>query len=161
MRQAFAPGLAWLVFLTGVWLLLIGSLSTADVVLGVISSAAMAIGIHWLRRDTSALAARPAWLGQALPLSFRFFRDTWLVFGRLVRQWRGQPPPGTIRAVPFPGTFTTTSLAIGGTAFAIAANSLTPNGIVLDVDSLEGLALLHQLVPRPLTETRREFILPA
>ncbi|HUZ76922.1 MAG TPA: hypothetical protein VMV93_04975 [Chloroflexota bacterium] len=160
MRHALPVRLAWLVFLTAVWLLLIESSSAADIVLGVISAAAMAGGLHWLRRDTPAFVLRPAWLAQAWPLGSRFFRDTWLVFAQLLHQARGQAQPGTIRAISVPGTFTTTSLAAGGTTFTITANSLTPNGIVLDVDGLEGLALQHQLVPRSLAETRREFILP-
>lgn len=162
LGQRFATQAVWLLFLMGMWMLFVVTTELPDIALGAGSAMLTLILVTVLRREAGrAILPRVRWLvriGGLVPL---LFSETVTVFGALFRQlFRGQPMRGAFFAVPYPGVYPDETEATAAAAFTIAANSLTPNSIVLDVDHLEGLVLLHQLVPRSPEQIRRSLVLP-
>lgn len=163
MACRFIPALLWLVALMGAWLLFVASTQVPELALGAGSALASTAFALLLRRVMGPHAPpRLRWLAGAAGLIPRFFSDTAVVFGALYRQLlRGQPAVGAFRAVAYRGEQSDEVSAAAADAFLIAANSLTPNTIVVDIDRVEGLVLLHQLSPEPLAEVRRRLVWPA
>jgi multisubunit Na+/H+ antiporter MnhE subunit len=162
MARRLAPSLLWLVGLMAAWMLFVVSTEAPELLLGA-GSAVVGAGLATvLRRQVGAHAPpRLRWLARCWVLLPRLFTDTAIVFGALARQlFRGQPAAGAIRSIPYEGAFGD-ELTAAADAFTIAANSITPNTIVLDIDRVEGLLLVHQLVPQGDAQLRREAILPA
>jgi multisubunit Na+/H+ antiporter MnhE subunit len=163
MARRFAPPLLWLLSLMGLWMLYVVSTAPPEIVLGAASALVAAGFVLVLRSQTGPLAPpKLRWLAGSLVLVPRLFTDTAVVFAALFRQlFRGHRAIGAFRVVRYGGQSPDELTAAAADAFLIAANSITPNTIVLDVDRLEGLVLLHQLAPVPAEKVRRQLVRPS
>lgn len=154
--------LMWVLLLLGAWMTLVVTTALSDVALGAASAVLTALLVALIRRACgAALSIRAGWLITALPLLPRLFTDTATVFAALAGQlFRGRPVHGSFRAVRYAGIYRDEAEASGGDAFVIATNSLTPNSVILDVDRLDGLVLLHQLVPQDPARVSAQLVRP-
>ncbi len=152
-----------LLALFGLWMLFVSTTLLPEVLLGVGSALMALVGVVFLRREAGARAGpRLAWLRASLVLVPRLFTDSFVVFRALARQLvLREPSVGGFRAVPYESGQHDARSAAAADAFAILANSLTPNTIVLDVDAVEGVMLVHQLAPQSSERAARELIRPA
>jgi multisubunit Na+/H+ antiporter MnhE subunit len=160
MSAQLGRQMAWVLFLIALWMLFVASTELPEVLLGVGSAVLASIGVAVLRKHAGLTSAPKLWwLGRALVLLPRFVTDTMVVFRALFRQLLGgQPALGAFRALPYtPGQRNLLS-ASAADAFVVAANSLTPNTIVLDADPIEGLLLVHQLVPQSHSDVSHDLI---
>ncbi len=149
MVRRLVPPLVWFLALMGAWMLYVASTQLPEIVLGAGSAAFATAGVLVIcSRLTTPRAPRLRWLLSCWHLIPRLFSDTALVFVALGRQlFRGERAAGSFRAIAYSGEYPDASTGEAADAFVITANSITPNTIVLDVDRLEGLVLVHQLVP--------------
>ena len=163
MARPLLPALLWLLALMGAWMLFVVSTQLPELALGAGSAVATAAFALFLRRVIGPHAPpRLRWLAGAACLIPRLFTDTAVVFAALYRQLlRGQPAVGAFRAVAYHGEQPDEVSAAAADAFLIAANSITPNTIVVDIDRVEGLVLLHQLSPEPPARVRSQLVRPA
>ncbi|HLG69733.1 MAG TPA: Na+/H+ antiporter subunit E [Chloroflexota bacterium] len=144
----------------GLWMLFVFTTSVADIAWGA-GSAAFTTGLVWIIRRFTQHSIRPRarWLPGALVLAPRLFQDTATVFVALARHLLGrQAVQGAFRAVRYQGVYSSEAEASAGDGFVILANSLTPNTIVLDIDRVEGLLLVHQLVPQSPEQTAEQLV---
>ena len=144
----------------GAWMLFVATTQVPDLALGAASAVLTTLLVTLIRRQSGhRVAFCAAWLPSLLFLLPRLFADTATVFAALFQQiFRGRPVRGAFRAVPYAGVYATEPEASAADAFVLAANSLTPNTIVLDIDRVEGLVLLHQLSPQSREAVRRQFV---
>jgi len=154
--------LAWLLGLLGLWLLFVASTSPAEVLLGLGSAlVAVALGMVVRRFVGPQPLPRLRWLWQLSAIVPRFGVETgqvfWALFLHLLRR---RTALGAFRAVAYGGIQPDELTAAAADAVLIAANSFTPNTIVLDVDRVEGLVLLHQLVPQAHEAASHSLIRP-
>ncbi len=142
---------AWIVTLGtliggGFYLLLIDTPSLPE--LYVLAGVALVCGLLFLlSREQGFAEARvsPMTLSNAWRLVFKIPLDIVLVCREALAQLvRPQPVRGSFRAVRF-GAVAVTEAETGRRAVAEALGSVTPNTIVIGVDSERGLLLVHQL----------------
>jgi len=136
----------WAVF-TAVEVLLVGTVDVQETPVGIVVAAFAAWGtLAALHASGERYRFRVAWLGVLPRLAVDVVRDTFLVFGVLLRRLVGGPlPHDAILEIPFAG---------GGDdpesnahrALGIAAVSFAPNSIVLDVDADRTLLRVHYLL---------------
>ena len=162
MPERLAQRIVWLLLLDGFWMLFVVTTALPELALGAGSAVLALIGVVVLGNQTGL--HRPpklAWLGRAAILLPRLVTDTGTVFGALARQLlRREPALGSFRAVPYQSGQTDAPSAAAADAFVVAANSVTPNTIVLDVDQLNGVVLVHQLAPRSPAATSQDLVRP-
>jgi multisubunit Na+/H+ antiporter MnhE subunit len=162
LLRPLTPALLWLLGLMGAWMLFVVSTQLPELALGA-GSAVAAAAFALLPRQVAGAHAPPRlrWLAGAARLIPRLFTDTAVVFVALSRQLlRRQPATGAFRAVAYRGEQPDEVSAAAADAFLIAANSITPNTIVVDIDRVEGLVLLHQLAPESPAQVRRQLVRP-
>jgi multisubunit Na+/H+ antiporter MnhE subunit len=163
MARRLAPPLLWLLALMGAWMLFVVSTELPELMVGAGSALVGAGLVLVLRREVGPHAPpKLRWLARAWVLLPRLFTETAMVFAALFRQlFQGQPAVGAFHATPYGGHFPNEPTAAAADAFAITANSIAPNTIVLDADRVEGVLLVHQLVPQPEPKTRRQLVFPS
>jgi multisubunit Na+/H+ antiporter MnhE subunit len=130
----------------GLWLLLTGTVSPAEVLAGA-GAAALASSVAELAQYQAGahLRVRLRWLAAATRLPARLISETASAFAALwVQVVRGRRPASVFRTVPErwggddPAGSTRRALVVVGM-------SATPNRIVLGLDEERGVAVVHQL----------------
>jgi multisubunit Na+/H+ antiporter MnhE subunit len=139
------------------WLMLAGTFSAEELVAAVIAATlGLGFGIVLVRREVLQATIRLAWLRSLFPLPGRLLRDTWMVFFALTRHLVGrQSLNGSFHELPFEAN-DSGALDVGRRALATAVLSFTPNTFVIGIDRERGRMVVHQLVPRPISELRRQ-----
>ena len=138
----------WWALLVCLWTLYVGTTTWIEVVAGLGAAAIAAVGAEVLRSQglleftiERRLLAR-AWK-VPVQLVFEFALLTWILVRSLAR---GKRVEGELLWVPFDvGTGTA---GRWGRAWETVLTTMTPNAIVVDVDTSERRMLLHTLAPR-------------
>jgi multisubunit Na+/H+ antiporter MnhE subunit len=151
-------GVAWWAALMAAWLLFVESLALAEIVVGVVASAAAASTAEVVReRGYARFSPRARWLVHVPRVGLQILVDCWILGVALVEQLRGRR---TVRGVMYRVPIyygDDSSQAAARRALLNFAVSITPNSYVLDLDEETSTALIHQLVPGrldPLLEKR-------
>ncbi len=148
-RQAAIWLFAWAASLI-VWLALVDTLATQEVLAGALAAAVAATAVFIVRsQQLVRLRIKARWLVSLWRLPPRMVADTGIVLmavlGHLVRR---RPLNGSYRRVPIrvgssdPGS-------VARRAALTAAGSFAPNTIVIRFDRERGTMLVHELVPSP------------
>jgi multisubunit Na+/H+ antiporter MnhE subunit len=145
-RPAALAFAGWWAVLFGLWLALANRATASEVVAGLVAAAIGAGAAVRVRRQRPVVARAGAaqLLRIAGPLA-GVPRDLWRLGRALAQGLRGRPPAGRLQEVPF---------AAGGDdpraaahrVLAVAAGSLAPNTIVVDVDAERGRLVVHRLL---------------
>ena len=157
--RSYAAGwLAWSAALFVLWLLLTGTLLTAEVVAGLVASALGAAAAELVRsQDLVRFSPRLNWLVRAYKLPGAVTRDSGLLLAALARRvLLHRPVTGAFRAIPF---------EFGGEdarsearrALITASVTFSPNTYVVGFDPDNDLVLVHQLVPVPRPRAARDL----
>ena len=162
MLRSVAVWLCWWAFLFVVWLLLVLTQATAEVVAGAVVAAIGATAAEVVRRSRF-VELLPRGLLPAPPGATRGPRGVRLLVARRSRSWRQLRRPtgqrrcvsGDRRSTP---ERTTTRRAATRRALYVALISLTPNTYVIGIDREHNNMLVHELVAGP-RETTRERVL--
>lgn len=148
LRSRIRFGVAWWAALFGAWLLFVESLAVAELVVGVIASAAAASLAEAVREGGYVrFSPRARWLVHAPRVALQIFVDCWILGVALVEQLLGRR---TVRGVMYRVPIhygDEGSQAAARRALLNFAVSITPNSYVLDLDEDSSTALVHQLVP--------------
>ena len=140
--------IAWFLPLLALWLAFVGTLATAEVVLGLVAAAVAATAADLVRaQDLVRFRMEVRWLRGLGGIPWQVLRDTWLLAAALWRHLRGRPVRGVFRVVPFP-TEPDDARAAARRALATGIVSVAPNTMVVGVEDDQGM-LVHQLVPQP------------
>ena len=154
--RRFAPWLVSWPLLFGVWLLLLGARTVAEMAVGAVAAALAAAGVGAVRagsRERFHLDA--AWLALLPQLPYRVLVDCGLVFWELGRRVVLQRPlNGRLRAVRFEDGAGHDPRAGARSAVAVWIASFAPNTFALGVDAARNVIVLHEL------RTRREHPVP-
>ena len=154
--RRFAPWLASWPLLFGVWLLLLGARTVAEMAVGAVAAAlaAAAVGaVHAGNRERFHLDA--AWLILLPKLPYRLVVDCGFVFWELGRHVvLRRPLNGRLRAVRFEDGAGHDPRAGARSALAVWIASFAPNTFALGVDDERNVIVLHELL------TRREHPVP-
>ena len=129
------------VLLYALWLLLVGTVKTPELVAGAVAAALGVAGIVAARRHLPEYRLEPRWLASLLPVPWEIVRDTVVVLARLPRRTRGRFRSAALAVPPGPR-------GRGMQALAEVRGTLAPNAYVVDVDAERGLVLLHELDAR-------------
>ena len=150
MKRLAMVWVAWWLFLTAFYVLLVGQMKGVEVAAGLLSGAFASIA-YTVTKSKGALgfAFRLSWIHHLVKLPSHVVTDTGRVLGTLWRLiTRREPIQGRFIAVPFDfGGQDTTDAA--RRALVATAASVAPNAYVVSVDEKEGLLLMHQLVSTP------------
>lgn len=148
--RRFAPWLVSWPLLFGVWLLLLGARTVAEMAVGAVAAAVAAAGVGAVRagsRERFHLDA--AWLALLLQLPYRLLVDCGLVFWELGRRVvLGRPLNGRLRAVRFEDGAGHDPRASARSAVAVWIASFAPNTFALGVDDARNVIVLHELRTR-------------
>jgi multisubunit Na+/H+ antiporter MnhE subunit len=145
-RPAALAFAGWWALLFGLWLALANRATASEVVAGLVAAAIGAGAAVAVRRQRPVVArAGPAQLLRIAGPLATVPRDLWRLGRALGPALRGRPPAGRLQTVPF---------AAGGDdpraaaqrVLAVAAGSLAPNTIVVDVDAEHDRLVVHRLV---------------
>jgi multisubunit Na+/H+ antiporter MnhE subunit len=152
--------LAWLGWwggFTSVWLLLVDTSSTPEVLMGMAATVIAAAAAEVVRsRGLAPLHPRLQWLRSVCRLPGRVLLDCWIVIVALCRELvRSQPTRGVFRAVPFRAGGADAGSA-AQRALVTMAISLTSNTYVIGIDRDANMILIHQLVRQPLASVRAD-----
>ncbi len=132
----------------GLWLLLVESLATAELVAGAVA-AALAASVAEAVREQGYMrfSPDPAWLTHVPRIAWQVLVDCWILARALVRQLvgRGRARGLLIRAPVQYGD--DSSRAAARRALLNVGISITPNSYVVELDEETSTALVHQLVP--------------
>lgn len=128
------------------WSLFVGSTAWPEVLAGAAAAAASTYGLEVVEfRRLAQLAVRARWFAQAAWVVWYVPIDTWRVLAVLVRHLVGREPAASrLVAVPYADTADDDASATRR-ALATAYTTMTPNSVVLDVDTSRGLLLVHEL----------------
>ena len=160
MLRSVVIWVSWWVFLFGLWMLLVLTQATAEVVAGVVVAAIGATAAEVVRRSRF-VELLPWGLVPLHPVAItrRIVSETWLVTVALVRQLRDpQDNVGAFRGIAFDAGADDDTQAATRRAVYTAVISITPNSYVIGIDRENNNMLVHELVPGP-RETTRERIL--
>ncbi len=135
----------WVVFYL-LWLLFAGSTAIAELVVGVPVASMATLAIESVQACRMAqVALRGRWFARALWLPWYVLVDTGRILVVLVRHvLRIEPAPSLLFATPFNANGDDDEAATRR-ALATAYTTMTPNSIVIDVDTSRGLLFCHQL----------------
>jgi multisubunit Na+/H+ antiporter MnhE subunit len=138
----------WTIALFVAWLALVGTVAWLELVAGGCAAAIAAFAAQVVReRGLLQYRVPAAALRHARRPMVRIVPDFWILIVALVRALvSGHRPSGAYQALPFPAGGSDAQSA-GARAFAIAAGSLAPNSVIVDVDREQDLMLVHTLVP--------------
>lgn len=148
--RRFAPWfVSWCLFF-GVWLLLVGARTVAEVAVGGVAAGLAGVGVEAVRAG-SAMRFRPeaAWLRLLPALPYRLVVDCAVVFAELGRHIvLRRPLHGRLRALRFEGGTERDAGSAGRSALAVWLASFAPNAFALGVDNKRNVILLHELRTR-------------
>jgi len=141
--RRIASWLAWFAGLWALWLLLAGTVSSTELIAGLVGAALAATAAEVVR-SLGLLEFRVEWRWlKRAPLQLaRVIPDFFLLLSVLVR-----PRRSAFRTPPFPAGGER-AVDNGRRAWAALAGSLAPNRLVVDFDPERGEALVHDLVPQ-------------
>jgi len=154
LRSRLIFGVAWWAALFALWLLLVESVATAELMAGVVASALAASVAEAVReREYVRFAPAASWLRFVPRLVWQVLEDCWILGVALARQLAGgRPARGVISRVPM-RYGDDSGRAAARRALLNFGISITPNSYVIDFDAETSTAVLHQLVaghPDPL-----------
>jgi multisubunit Na+/H+ antiporter MnhE subunit len=138
----------WLVYLA-LWFVLTGTLSLAELALGVFCAALAATAgeIVWaepLARFTGDLH----YVAQAWRLPKYAFTGTWEILVVLAKHLSGREQAHSLlRALQFDAGRVDDEHDATRRALAVTYTTMTPNFVIIGIDSERGLMLFHQLTP--------------
>ncbi|MFN2460533.1 MAG: Na+/H+ antiporter subunit E [Candidatus Velthaea sp.] len=146
-RDAVAGAIFWLAF-TGLEVLLVGKIDAQETPAGaVIALGAAVAAVAALRLSGVRYRLRWSWAPLVLRLVRNVARDTFIVSAALVRGIaKGAAPRDRIVDVPFDAGGDDAESA-ARRALVTAGISMSPNGIVVDVDRDRRVVRVHRLVP--------------
>jgi multisubunit Na+/H+ antiporter MnhE subunit len=160
MIRAVVIWLGWWLFLFVVWMLLVLTQATAEVLAGVFAAAIGATAAEVVRRS-GLVEVRPWRMSPRRPwlLVFTVVSDCWLLTVALWRQlrWR-EENVGVFRGIPFKAGHDDDPKAVARRAASTAQISLTPNTYVIGIDRDLDNMLVHELVGGPRDETRERVL---
>jgi hypothetical protein len=144
----------WWLALFGLWLLFVGTRERYEAIAGVCAAAAGAAFAEALRRERLfGFQFELGWVAKASAVPWRVVRDfgilAWALFLHLARV---RPVRSAYVAVPFPAG-RRDAAAAGRRALATVLGTVSPNGIVIDIDTERKVALRHDLVPGRASDT--------
>ena len=147
MRRVTA-WLAWFAGLLLLWLAFVGAIQPQEVVAGVCAAAIGATAAEVVRsQGLLRFRVQWRWLREVWKPLLRVVPDFFVVIAALVRR-----PAGRMRRIEFP-TGGARDVDAGRRAFVTVAASLAPNSLVIDVDTEQGIVLVHDLVPGSAAQT--------
>ncbi len=158
--KTFAVWLCWWVFLFVVWILLVLTQATAEVVAGVAVAALGATAAEVVRRSRF-VAVSPRGLLPRHPwrLATTIVSDCWLLTVALWRQLRRRDANvGVFRGIAFDAGSDDDPRAAARRAAYTALISLTPNTYVIGIDREQNNILVHELVAGPREDTRERVL---
>lgn len=139
--------LAWWVVLMSFWVAVDDSFQFDELLAGAGAAALAALTAEVITYQAATrLTIRPRWLLAVAGLPGEVARDTWIVYGALLRLLlRGQPPDSEFAEVPVAYGDDT---ALGETRRVLltGARSLAPNTFVLGIDPERDVMVVHRLV---------------
>ena len=142
-----ARWLAWWVLMMSFWVAIDDSLQPDELLAGAGAAALAALAAEVVTYQAAVrLHVRPRWLLAAARLPGDVARDTWLVFGALLRMLaRRQPPDSEFAELPVRYGDDTPR---GETRRVLLAwqRSLAPNVFVLGMDAERDVMVVHRLV---------------
>jgi multisubunit Na+/H+ antiporter MnhE subunit len=158
--RTFAVWLCWWMFLFLVWMLLVLTEATAEVVVGIGVAAIGATAVEAVRRSRSfAVSPRgllPRHVGR---LVTAVVSDCWLLTVALWRQLRHREDNvGVFRGITFDAGPDDDPRAAARRAAFTALISLTPNTYVIGIDREHGNMLVHELVAGTRENTRERVL---
>jgi hypothetical protein len=140
--------LAWVALLWSLWMLLVGEWTKVEIVAASCAAVVVAAFAEAVRaKDVGAVGVPLRWLGRAKSVPLMVVADFGVITWELARAVvGGRRVEGSFRAKPFPSD---RSQAEGASvrAWVTLAAGYSPNAYVVDIDSEEGLVLLHRLAP--------------
>jgi multisubunit Na+/H+ antiporter MnhE subunit len=141
-------GLIWWAALVALWLLLVESLATAELVAGAVAAALAASVAEAVReRGYMRFAPDPVWLVRVPRVAWQILEDCWILARALARQLLGRGRArGLLIRVPV-RYGDDSSRAAARRALLNFGVSITPNSYVVDLDEETTTVLVHQLVP--------------
>jgi len=130
------------------WLLLTSTVSSSEVLTG-LAAAAIAASVATVVRaqEPASSVLRPSWARYAIAIPMRVAFDTWALTVALARQLGGRRVRGRFVEVRTPPTRTAPERR-AMQALATIAVGMGANHVVVGFDDEQGVALLHELVPR-------------
>lgn len=141
MRRV-AAWVSWFAGLLVVWLLLVGTVQDVELIAGLCAAAVGATAAEVVRsQGLMRFRVEWRWLRLGWKPILRAVPDFFLVLSALVRRQRG-----SFRRMDFPAGGER-AVDAGRRAFIVAAPSLAPNRLVIDVEPESGEALVHELFP--------------
>jgi multisubunit Na+/H+ antiporter MnhE subunit len=151
---------AWWAFLFLVWMSLVATTATAEVVAGVVVAAIAATGAEVVRR-AGLVRLRPWGLlpRHPLRLAATVVAECWLLVLALWRQIRvPEENVGSFRGIAFDAGSDDDPRATARRAAYTALISVTPNTYVVGIDREANNMLIHELVAGPRDETRSRVL---
>ena len=141
-RERAALWWLWFVACLAVWMLLVDTVALNEVFEGLVAAALAATLAIIVRGDLPVRGPHVPGLGRKLiVLPWRVALDSWSAIVALARRVRGRPV-GSLREVPaHPGG------VLEETVSTLLA-TVSPNTIVVEVDTRRGVALVHELIGR-------------
>jgi multisubunit Na+/H+ antiporter MnhE subunit len=158
--RSFAVWLCWWVFLFVVWLLLVLTQATAEVVAGIVVAAMGATAAEVVRRSRFVVVS-PRGLLPRHPgrLATTVLSDCWLLTVALWRQLRQRDDNvGAFRGIAFHAGPDDDPRAAARRAAYTALISLTPNTYVVGIDREHNNMLVHELVAGPREDTSERVL---
>src|SRR4051812_21647089 len=141
--------LLWWLALFGWWVVVVGTNAGLELVAAACAAllgALLALALRRQRLLRYRLEAR--WLAKTLKAPWQVVREFAIVFWALALHLAGQRRLSSrYRAFEFPAGGDDATSA-GRRGLAVAIDSVSPNGIPVDIDTGRGLALRHELDPR-------------
>jgi multisubunit Na+/H+ antiporter MnhE subunit len=160
MLRSVAIWASWWVFLFVVWMLLVLTQATPEILAGAAVAAIGATAAEVVRRSRF-VELLPWGLLPLHPVRLvrRVVSDCWLLGVALVRQFRDREDNvGAFRGIPYDAGADDDPKDATRRALHVALVSLTPNTYVVGIDRENNNMLVHELVPGP-RETTRERVL--
>ena len=131
-----------------VWLILAGSLQTAEVLaagLAGIGAASFGAVVRWIVGHRPVGAQR--WLRHLPRLVVGAYSDAWTVLGAAVRGLAGRRPAGRFRVVPYRVGKAGSDRDVARRVLSTLGTTVQPNSILVGFDPVRQQALIHELVP--------------
>jgi Na+/H+ ion antiporter subunit len=139
---------AWSLALFGLWLLFVGTRQRYELIGGACAAVVGALFADALRRERLLrFRFELRWLAKVGAAPWKIVRDfgivSWALFLQLARV---RPVRSAYVAIPFPAGGND-AVSSGRRALGTILGTVSPNGIVVDIDTERGVALRHDLVP--------------
>ena len=139
----------WWALLVCLWTLYVGTTARIEILFGLGAAAVGAIAADVIRsQGLFRFRADRRWLLRCWKIPHQIAFDFGLVCWELVRALaHGRRVSGAYVAVPFPAGNPARGVDRWRRAYATTLGTMTPNGIVVDIDPETDLALMHSIRP--------------